>query len=407
MIGFFQNWFHAGRAVPLLVLATATVMKPAAADEIDAIRGTPFQVVQLDVATKVSLGGTVVPYREATLSAQLPGRVEYLSGEEGDQFKQGDLLLALDDDELLAQRQAAIAELANADAAARNAGVQYSRELYSPYSINRAPGGMGIPYMFDQIFTRPFSNMAGTSNSTLDRHADLHNQSTEMERSRNAILQAQSRLQQIDAKLRDARAYAPFDGVIVTKMVEVGDTVQPGQPLYKFADIKYLQIKVDVPARFVEGLNKNDILEARLDVGDRKIKVRVAQIFPVADAQRHTVTVKFDVPTTAPAAPGMYANVFVPDVTSTRGPVLTIPESALIPRGSLPAVYVVAGEKYELRMVRVGEKTGDDKVVVISGLAAGEWVIDRPTRSDGSPLAPPKQPVSQPNVPTQRVFTPG
>ncbi|MGB1108850.1 MAG: efflux RND transporter periplasmic adaptor subunit [Gammaproteobacteria bacterium] len=366
----------------------------AQAEDADSVRGTLYQVTTQDVATKVSLAGTVVPYREATLSAQLPGRVEYLAGEEGDQFKSGDLLLALDDDELLAQRQSAYAELANADAAARNAGVQYSRELYSPYSINRAPGGMGVPYMFDQIFTRPFSNMAGTSNSTLDRQADLHNQSTEMERSRNAILQAQSRIKQIDAKLRDARAYAPFDGVIVHKMVEVGDTVQPGQPLYKFADIKYLQITVDVPARFVEGLKKNDILEARLDVGDRMIKVRVAQIFPVADAQRHTVTVKFDVPTNAPAAPGMYANVFVPDVTSTRGAVLTVPESALIPRGSLPAVYVVTGETYELRMVRVGEKTSDGRVVVLSGLAAGDWVMAARWSHRRSALPSPMSPPS-------------
>ena len=32
-----------------------------------------------------------------------------------------------------------------------------------------------------------------------------------------------------------------FDGVITDKLVEVGDTVQPGQPLLKFAHIKYLQ----------------------------------------------------------------------------------------------------------------------------------------------------------------------
>ena len=83
-------------------------------------------VQQMQGATTVSLGGTVVPYKEVTLSAQLPGRVKFLAGIEGDLFKEGDLLVELDDSELTAKRQAALAQLANADAQLRNAGVQYS-----------------------------------------------------------------------------------------------------------------------------------------------------------------------------------------------------------------------------------------------------------------------------------------
>ena len=47
-----------------------------------------------------------------------------------------------------------------ADAELRNAGVQYSRELWSPQSKS-APGGMAIPNLFDQMFTRPAEDFFG------------------------------------------------------------------------------------------------------------------------------------------------------------------------------------------------------------------------------------------------------
>ena len=73
--------------------------------------GNVIVVQSARVGTSVSLGGTVVPYREVTLSAQVPGRIDFLSGEEGDRFEEGALLVKVNDDELRANRAAAEAEL--------------------------------------------------------------------------------------------------------------------------------------------------------------------------------------------------------------------------------------------------------------------------------------------------------
>ncbi|HSO79062.1 MAG TPA: hypothetical protein VLQ88_02645, partial [Chromatiaceae bacterium] len=43
-----------------------------------------FVVRQSEGAPTLSIGGTVVPYKEVTLAAQMPGRVSYLAGIEGD-----------------------------------------------------------------------------------------------------------------------------------------------------------------------------------------------------------------------------------------------------------------------------------------------------------------------------------
>ena len=45
-----------------------------------------------------------------------------------------------------------------------------------------------------------------------------------MEQARSAMFRAQSEIRAIDAKLRDSKSLAPFDGVIVEKFVEEGDT---------------------------------------------------------------------------------------------------------------------------------------------------------------------------------------
>ena len=105
---------------------------------------TVITVPSVPVGGAVSLGGTVVPFKEATLAAQLPGRVESIAGEEGDSFEEGATLVTISDDELLAQRRAAFAMLSNAEASLRNAGVQYSRQWISPYGgqSNDMMGGM-------------------------------------------------------------------------------------------------------------------------------------------------------------------------------------------------------------------------------------------------------------------------
>lgn len=336
-----------------------------------------FVVQQTQGVTHVSLGGTVVPYKEVTLSAQLPGRVKFLAGIEGDIFKESDQLVELDDSELVAKREAALAQLANADAQLRNAGVQFNRELWSPKSKS-SMGGMGMPNLFDQMFTRPMEDVIGERDRDAERQADIYSSRTNIHQAQNTMVRVQAEIRAIDAKIRDARSVAPFDGVIMKKFVEVGDTVQPGQPLLKYADVEYLQIVVDVPGRLRPGLSEGMMLRAELDVGDREIPVRVAQIFPMADAQRHTVTIKFDLPQ-GESAPGMYAKVLVPDFNAPTRANPVIPSSAIRYNGSLPGVYVVGEEdKPMLRLIRVGETLPGGYSTVLSGLQAGERVLRNP-----------------------------
>jgi len=340
-----------------------------------------ISVMMAPTGSSVVLGGTIVPLREVTLAAQMPGRVEYLAGVEGEHFNAGEVVAAVDDDDLLAKRSQALANLSAQSRAYQNSQVQYSKEFWSPRSrdIGQMPG-MGLPSMFDMFFTRPMASSMGMGNPLLDRQADLYAQGTNMGQAHSQHIGALSQLREIEAKLRDSRAVAPFDAIIVKKLVEVGQTVQPGQPLLKLADSHALQLQVEVPVRLVSGLREGMLAPVILDVGNTRIQARVAQIYPVADNSRHTVKVKFDLPEGVPGGPGMYAEVMVPDPSVPVQNLPVIPNSAVIWRGSLPAVYIVNHKnENELRLVRLGEAIDNWNVAVLSGLRAGERVFARPS----------------------------
>lgn len=337
-----------------------------------------FVVRQAEDAPTVSVGGTVVPYKDVTLAAQLPGRIKYLAGIEGDAFEEDVLLVSLDDQELLAKRQALLAQIQSADAALRNAGIQYNREVFAPRSRN-SPGGMGVPNLFDQMFTRPMEDFIGERSRGAELSADLYSSGTQIEQARSSLMQLQAELRALDSKLRDARSIAPFDGVIVKKFVEVGDTVQPGQPLLNYADVEFLQVEVDVPARLRPGLSEGAMIHAELDVNHRRVPVRVAQIFPMADPQRHTVKVKLDLPHGV-SEPGMYAKVLVPDYKAQARANPIVPESAIRYNGSLPGVYVLDEQgNFELRLIRIGEPAPGGLITVLSGLRSGERILADPS----------------------------
>lgn len=353
------------------------------------LTGLPVQaiadtVITVGVASRggaVILGSRVIPLKEVTLAAQMPGRVVSIAGEEGDEFKAGTELVTINDDNIQAKKSAAEARLNSAQNAMKNAQVQYNRELWNPRVYNPRPmAGMGMPSMFDGFFNN-MDDMPGagsSGNKSIERHADLVTQGTQVAAARSRVTEAESGLRTLRAKLRDTKAIAPFDGVIMKRMVEIGDTVQPGQPLIVYSYTKFLRIQADVPARLMPGLKKGMVVPARLDVGNAMVNARVAQISPVADKNHHTVSVEFDLPQGVPGGPGMYAEVMIPDVGSPSRALPVVPMAAINQRGSLPSVQILDDEnKPKMRLVRIGEMVDENTVTILSGLKPGDRILVR------------------------------
>jgi RND family efflux transporter MFP subunit len=343
------------------------------------------------VPVSINIAGTVAALKTAQLTAQVPGRIIFIAGQEGDRFRQGDELIRIDDSALRAKLDAAVAQRDAALAAIRNSHVQLQRELVNPRSeaAGQAPGGMGMPAMMDQMFTNPMQNMMGMRSRGNERYSDVISRETQVAQATTQHKQAEAQIKEIQAALRDARSLAPFDGVIETLQVETGDTMQPGQPLLTFSETTAFQVHADVPVRLRPGLREGMQLPVRLDGRGSPVPARVSRIFPVADPNQHTVRVEMDLPLGTPTTVGQYAEVRVPDQNTDRSSSLYIPLSSVVRKGGLPLVFTVGDDgKTRLRVVRLGEQAGD-RVAVLSGVKEGDLVVASPTPGlrAGTPVA--------------------
>ncbi len=334
---------------------------------------------------QVYLGGSVIPYKEVTLSAQMPGRVEYIAGNEGDNFDAGAMLVTISDESLLAKRKSALAQYDQAVAGLQNSQVQYNRELWSPQTENATQmPGMGLPGMFDQMFTKQIGDTMGYGDTDVQRQADLYNQGSAVNQAQSRVRGAREAINEIDASIRDTRSIAPFKGMIIKKLVEVGDTVQPGMPLISYANTDYIRIRIEVPVRLVPFLKVGDTVRAYLDVSGMMIPAKIAQIYPLADKSKHTVTVKFDLPIGTMGVPGMYAEVAIPVKNQKASTSIIIPRTSILKHmGSLPSVLVMNTQNIaEMHVIRLGKKIdGGKSYTVLSGLKPGDRIVDHPPQN--------------------------
>jgi RND family efflux transporter MFP subunit len=381
----------------LTVLATLLLL--AATPLAGAVDYELHEVKRESISLTLSFAGTVSADKTLQLTAQMPGRIAYVAGQEGDAFDADAILVELDDSALLARLEAAIANRDAALADMRNARVQLDREIVSPRSNSStaAPGGMGMPAMMDQFFTSPMQNMIGLRNRPQELRSDLVGAETALAQATTRMKSAEANIKEIRSLLRDTQGIAPFAGVIQAAHVEVGDTVQPGQPLLDFSESAALVVEADLPVRLSRTLELGQPVEVVLQ--QETLTVPVSRIHPVADPRQNTVRIELALPDADAATPGQYVEIRVPDTADSLPDQLTIPQSAVVTKGGLPLVFVVGDDgTARLRVVRLGSAPTPETRVVLAGVEEGDRLIDNPPPGlrSGTPISGPDAPAAVP-----------
>ncbi|WP_187148392.1 efflux RND transporter periplasmic adaptor subunit [Thioalkalivibrio sulfidiphilus] len=339
-------------------------------------RGEVLTVQSVASADHTLVNGRVIPFREITLRARLPGTLLHVGPEAGDQVPPGSLLAVVSHQDLLAQRDAQIATIRHAQAVLENSQIHYMREIYSP----RGSGNSMFPGMFglmDSMMGNGFNTMLGNHHPLLDRHANLHDSSVMVHQAQTAISAAQARLREIEVRLADAMTVAPMEGVITQRHVEPGEYVQPGQALFGLAHTRWLKVEADVPTRLMAGVGLGQEIGLRLDGQSATVNGRVSRIAPGADTRSQTVRVELDLPADVIASVGQMAELRLTSAMDRSHQRLLLPQSAIIQRGSLPSVRVQDPDgSLRLRVVRLGERLADGRVEVLSGLSPGDRVVN-------------------------------
>lgn len=288
---------------------------------------------QRDVVDAVTLSADLEPQRRAVLAAEVPGTVDSLSVERGERVGRGQTLARVDTRALQQQ-------LAEAEAVSRQAQAQFERAqaLYERRSITKAQ-------MLDAI-----------------THRDV----------------AQARLSTTRLDLSKSRLVAPWSGQVAATRVEVGDYVVPGQAIVEVVEVGTLKVVAPASASDAPYLEVGRPVTIRVDaLPGEAFEGRVVRLGAELDTAARTLDVEAELDNRdGRLRPGMLATLEVPRRTLEGA--LLVPLEAIVDLGEERAIFIVETSGGRLtarrRIVELGPVLGD-RVVVSSGLAAGERVV--------------------------------
>ena len=319
----------------------------------------------------LSATGYVVAARKAALSPKIGGRLAYLGVEEGSTVTKGQILARLESEDLQANVTQAEAEVAAAEAdlvEARAGRDEADREAVRQATLLR-----------EEIGTR----------------RDVEKAEAAAEQARARVNAAEKRLaarRAGEAYARDIHAnsivVAPFDGVVLTKDADVGESVAPALTgggttrgsIVTLADMDSLEVEADVSEANIASIRAGMPAEIVLDAyPGRPYPAVVHQIVPTADRQKATVQVKVRFTGDRDGVlPEMSARADFLDPEAS-GPaagrkVIALPGAAVRRIDGAWTVLLAEAGTVRRNTVELAAEPNPDALVV-SGLSGGEEVV--------------------------------
>jgi RND family efflux transporter MFP subunit len=224
-----------------------------------------------------------------------------------------------------------------------------------------------------------------------------------------AIASARARVRVTEEALENTNVRAPFDGVVIKKRAEVGETVSPfgvagqatreGGAIATIADLGELEVQTEVSENSVAKLTGAMPAEVKLQAyQDQTYHGRLRQIFPSADRAKAIVEVRVSIlDADVHVKPEMTASVTfqeshearlkpgssqaeagrTSDLSEAQSPVVLVPKRAVTEENGQKIVWVVTGNTAARRAVTLGEER-IDQIEAKSGVVPGETLILNP-----------------------------
>lgn len=272
---------------------------------------------------------------QATVAAQVQGRVLEMRADAGDAVRRGQLLVRIDASEAAQAAAASRAVLANAQA-----DLERTRSLHEQKFVSKA---------------------------ALDRaEADYK--------------AARASAAQAGAAVSFATVAAPIDGIVAQRHTEPGELATPGRPLMTLYAPGSLRVLASIPQYKLAEVRQHLTAKIEFPESGRWIDASRVEILPAADARTHTVTARVYLPDgIQEVIPGMFARAHFVTGKATK---LLVPSSAVLRRGEVTAVYVADPTgALRMRQVRVGGVFAGGMQEVMAGVSPGEQVALDPVKA--------------------------
>ena len=321
--------------------------------------------------------GYLESYRQANIGARAAGRIEKVNVEEGTRVKQGEVIAVLDHKDVEAALAGAKASLKRAQAELNEQDVAIARAKKDLDRKSKLKDSNAITdSQWDETYFMHQAMVA--KRDTLDA----------------AVALAEAKVQETEQFKENMIVRAPFDGTVISKDAEVGESILPGGmgeasgrgSVVTIADLERLEVDCDVKEDYIGRVLPGSPAEVAVDaVPNRRYSAKVRKVIPMGDRARATIKVKVAISDADERLfPNMSAKVyFLPEPGEKKQEVrekrIFCDSTAIVGTDSDPAVWQV-GDDLKVRRIaiQVGE-VRDGRTEILDGLKGGEKVILNPS----------------------------
>jgi membrane fusion protein, multidrug efflux system len=324
----------------------------------------PVQVAPIElrqVNYTVMAPGSIEAFQQVQITARVAGAVDKVSFVEGQEVKQGDLLVAIEPDRYqVAVDQAKVA----IDRAV-------ATEKASEAELNRR----------QQAVAQHPGLVAGE---------EVEQYATNVATGKADIAAAQQALRVAQLNLRDSYVRAPIPGVIQSRTVQAGQYLQPGAILGTLLQRDPLLLRFGVTEQDAPRLKAGMIANMVMRESTRTYSAKIVLVADSADPSTRLVPVTGEVDDTAHKywlRPGAFCEVNVPIGDAKQA--IVVPSISVQPTATGNVAYTVDDKSIaHLRVVQLGMYTPDGGVEITQGLSAGELLVVEgfEALSEGAPV---------------------
>jgi len=293
-----------------------------------------------DIAPVTMLPGTVISRNDARLSAEVPGRLMAVA-DVGTSVVRGEAVAEIEDTTLRLQRTELNALVTRAKAKLRF--LENEEKRYTELEQ---------------------SNLAAAT--------QLEQTRSDRDVARGDLQVAQARLEQIEDQLARTKILAPYNGIVVERIMTPGERVVEGSNVVRLVDQQNLEIIARAPLEYYRFVKRGQLLDLRTNSQSAIGEVRT--VVAVGDEQTHQFELRLDLEGN-PFPVGQTIRVSIP--TSESREVLTVPRDALVLRPEGQSVFIVdANNLAQQVQVTVGVGQGE-YIEVIGDVSNGDRVVIR------------------------------
>ncbi|MCI5634861.1 MAG: efflux RND transporter periplasmic adaptor subunit [Alphaproteobacteria bacterium] len=338
--------------------------------------GTVYKTQKIetgDIMESITASGTINPLSTVSVGSQASGRIAEIYVDYNSVVKKGQLLALIDQENAKAtvqQREAAL-EIAKAQVAVEENNIKYYKK-----ALNR--------------ISKLNASKYSTEKDLEAAERDYDNSVAQLALEQAQVKQAQASLNSAQTELSYTEIKAPVDGIVISKAVEVGQTVAASfetPELFSVAeDLTKMQIEASVVEADISKVKEGQNVRFTVDsYSDDYFYGTVTQVrneaTTTSNVVTYTVVIGID-NTDMKLKPGMTANVEI--ITAEEKDVILVPNQALrfyiddsdnAKRYKDRGVWIMKNGKPERVVVKIGVSDEDNTQILEGNIKLGDEVI--------------------------------